>query len=191
MRKTRLFAAVLFTAMLLTCLTGCVSKVNRTGISEVWGKDGNVYIIDFDGKTIKHNDVVYSYEVSGEDSDLSFTIHYPNGATYYSTPTDDSWSDNYDPRFYKAGNALADALQTAYAPRLIKPDPTFVIVGLLCACSGLFSVFAPEAAMELHNLFRIRLYESIVPSEFGIKVTRITGGLAILIGVILFFVNWS
>ena len=158
-------------------LTACGGNAEKN--SNIFEKDG--FTVNREAGTITHEEDVYTYTLSGNSK---ITITYPNGATYFWQWTGNGgyggWSDDYDPVRYTDGDTLMDLINFQ-PPRESSGNP---ILGILVIALGIFNLAAPRAAWYLSYGWRFKHAE---PSDAALGLGRIGGGVAVLIGLLLFF----
>lgn len=195
-KKLRLLIPVL---VLVLALCGCsryeepldaqhVVTVSETG-------DSYSYSLWPTQMELVYNGTTYSYDVSLSGDTITYTVYYPNGGTYYETRGDNAgnsgWNDKYISDSYPSGEKLVNILSQYYYISTPAPSAAHVISAILCLAIGAFDAFFPEAAWHLAHVFRSWQYESVEPSEAGLTWTRAGGVIIIIMGIILFFSNWS
>lgn len=188
MKRTIAMLALLFAAMLL--FAGCKKEPLPT-VYTVYSY-GAPYTIDTQGRTISDGTYTYGYEYAASGSSVSFT--YPNGEVYGASITVASngiggvsagaISADYD---YNSG--YTDPLSLCYAlasPRETKraasSGSNHPFVALLLCGVGIFNLAAPKASWYLSYGWRFKDAE---PSDAAITLSRIGGGIAVVIGVIM------
>lgn len=161
---------------LLLLLTACGGET-----SSVYEQDG--YTVDLESRTITYEEDVYTYTVSGSGAGSEIRITYPNGATYYWTWNGNfghgGWSDDYDPVRYTDGDTLMELLNFEPEPEKSGPSP---LLAILLLAAGIFNLVSPRAAWYLSYGWRFKNAE---PSDAALVLGRLSGGLAILIGLFL------
>ena len=184
MRKTVLF---LLTLTLLLSLCACSSSEPVTSHTvQINGKD---YEVNFENSTVTDGRHTYEYEFSGDSESYSIDIIYPNGSTYYWNQSGYSghggWSDDYNESLYVDGDTLCDVIVAAedvYAPKAANPGKVFAIILLIGL--GLMNIADPNIAWYLEYGWR---YKNAEPSQLALAVNRISGVIAVIVGVILIF----
>lgn len=190
---------VIFLALLMiVLLVGCDEQetVNETVCETVI--NGIALRVDTVKKTISDGEYTYRYRLSGDKSAYDLTITYPNGGTYWwggsQSGGSGGWSDAYQEgvlvqKLYVRGGVLVDAVTAA--ERMNEADTKQghfgkVFAGLLLIALGAFHLFAPETSWYLGHGWR---YKDAQPSDAALNFTRISGGVAILTGIVvmLFF----
>lgn len=160
-------------------LCGCAGKRLSVNTDHTAINDGIVFSIDTENQTITDGKDVYRYSVEKN----SITIIYPNNATYsWFSAGYGSSSGDYDDRRYISGMILAQALSQA-GPKKSGTDPNLVLFGLVCTAIGLWQSISPDSVWYLRHGWKFRNAE---PSDIALGLTRLGGGLAIIIGVIAF-----
>ena len=194
MKKARILAAILLTAMLLTCLCGCVRYEAPNGYMQVHNGPGVAYTIDTGDMWLKYDDVMYYYNVVREDNRITYTVTYPNGAVYTETREGDSvqshWDGERDIFQHPGGGTLVGILDNYYYLQVFKPHFLNYFGALVLISFGLFGALCPETAWEWEHVLKRWQYQSIEPTDAAIMATRIGGILGIVVGVIFFFVGW-
>lgn len=186
MKRTIAIFALIFAAAML--LAGCKKEPAPT-VYTVYSY-GAPYTIDTQGRTISDGTYTYGYEYAASGSSVSFT--YPDGNVYsagISTANSSgaggvsagSISADYD---YNSG--YTDPLSLCYAltsPRETeRASDTNPLVALLLCGVGIFNLAAPKASWYLSYGWRFKDAE---PSDAAITLSRIGGGIAVVIGVIM------
>ena len=176
MRHIRFLALVLLTALLLA---GCGGS-KPYEVASLWG----VATIDPEAKTLTCGGNVYAYEISATKNATTTTIRYPNGATYYLSShgitSNSGWSNDYDESRYIPGDALISLLEREY-PQEKKGTP---FLGLVCIALGIWGIAKPESLWYLGHGWR---YRNAEPSDAALVMERLTGGLGIIVGLLLIF----
>lgn len=186
MKRTIAMLALLFAAILL--FAGCKKEPLPT-VYTVYSY-GAPYTIDTQGRTISDGTYTYGYEYAASGSSVSFT--YPDGNVYsagISTANSSGAggvsagmiSADYD---YSSGYTDPLTLYRALtSPREKgKVSDTNPLVALLLCGVGIFNLAAPKASWYLSYGWRFKDAE---PSDAAITLSRIGGGIAIVIGVIM------
>ncbi len=196
MKTLRILAAILLTAMLLTCLCGCVRYEAPNGNvydnNAPWREDS--YTLDSGESVLEYDGVKYEYEVLRQGKRITYTVTYPNGAVYTETREGDSvqshWEGGRDPIQHTGSDTLVNILDDYYYVQVLKPHFLNWIGALVLISFGLFGALCPEAAWELEHALKRWQYQSIEPTDDAILMTRFGGILGIVVGVIFFFVGW-
>ena len=166
---------------LLISLVGCSAVHTVT-------KEGVDYVIDTQACTISDGTHTYEYTFQGNSSSARIHISYPNGAVY-SWQTHNhvgygGWTDNYDEALYADGDILCDVI----LEQALKPNMGLkIVVAVFLGAFGIFCIRSPETVWHLENAWKFKNAE---PSELSLAVTRISGGVCILIAVVLIFVTF-
>ena len=189
MKRTIAMLALVFAAMLL--FAGCKKEPLPT-VYTVYSY-GAPYTIDTQSRTISDGTYTYGYEYAASGSSVSFT--YPDGNVYSAGiqsanssgaggVSAGSVSADYD---YSSG--YTDPLSLCYAltsPRETKraasSGSNHPFVALLLCGVGIFNLAAPKASWYLSYGWRFKDAE---PSDAAITLSRIGGGIAVVIGVIM------
>lgn len=185
MKRTIAMLALLFAAMLL--FAGCKKEPLPT-VYTVYSY-GAPYTIDTQGRTISDGTYTYGYEYADSGNSVDFT--YPNGEVYGASITVASngiggmsagaISADYD---YSSGYTDPLTLYRALtSPRETeRASDTNPLVALLLCGVGIFNLAAPKASWYLSYGWRFKDAE---PSDAAITLSRIGGGIAVVIGVIM------
>ena len=165
--------------LMLFLLTGCGAQRETLTVYTVTVGDEE-FRIDTAAQTIWADDELYHYEISGDNT----TITYPNGAFYFWTETEmggyGGWSDDYDAERYPHGSTLLSALEQT------RPEPPRegrggrIIAGLILIALGVFYLCKPELAWMLRYGWAFRDAE---PSDLALGMARVAGGIAVMIGI--------
>ena len=154
------------------------------------------YTLEAQTMELTYENVTYSYSISRNGDAITYTVHYPNGGSYYETRGGGnntiSWNEKYEVwAGYAKGETLVDILSNVYYISHTGPTAYHFIMALVCIGLGCFNLFLPEAAWYFAHLFRSWQYENVDPSDAGITWTRIGGVFLIITGIIVFFMKWS
>lgn len=177
----RFWIAVLAVFLVFT-LFGCAKQESIYTVS----KNGTMYRVDTEKKAIYDTLYTYRYELSGDSSSFNITITYPNGSTYWYSKSDSrgqgGWSDDYSETAYVPGDTLVAIVQE----NMSQPaNIGGILGGLLLIAVGLLNVIAPQMLWYLGYGWR---YKNAEPSDAAISFGRISGGIAIVIGIVFLFV---
>lgn len=195
MKKTRKYASILLIALLIFALCGCVSYSEPSSSFISTGKEE--YTLYPHQNTLKYNSIQYRYDIARDDKQLTYTITYPNGSTYYevrdgetSTP---GWSEDYWATHYASGETLVDILSRYYYISEKSPGFLNYFGALVLLAIGGFTAFYPEDVWHLRHEtgFNSVLYEVAEPTDTAIRWTRYSGIFVMFVGIIIFFENWS
>jgi len=175
----KLLAVLLGLALALT-LCACSDSGSYTEI-----KNGVSYFVDLNAKTISDGTHTYRYTLSGDTDNYSIRITYPNGATYSWQVSGvfghGGWSSDYDPELYADGGILCDVLEAA-VPDRAKAGRGLVAVILLIL--GFINVRSPRTTWHWSHGWR---YKDAEPSDAALAANRISGVIAILAALWMFF----
>lgn len=189
MKRTISVFALLLAAVML--LAGC-KKEPLPKVYTVYSY-GAPYTIDTQSCTISDGTYTYGYEYAASGSSVSFT--YPDGNVYSAGIQSanssgagglsaGSISADYD---YNSG--YTDPLSLCYAlaspretERAASSGSNHPFVALLLCGVGIFNLAAPKASWYLSYGWRFKDAE---PSDAAITLSRIGGGIAVVIGVIM------
>ena len=165
--------------ILALVLAGCGEQEPLTAFDRY----GNEYTIDREQGTIFDGENTYQYTYEGDSEVFTITIDYPNGGCYRYSQSNGfgsgSWNAKYSENFYKAGDLLADMLQDNI-PK--KGSARNILAALVLAGGGIFLFACPEVAWYWQSGWR---YKNAEPSDIALSVTRISGVVAIIIGIIV------
>lgn len=176
---------ILLLLPLCLLLTACWGKEPTADTYEV-ERDGVTYTVDQQNGTISDGEHLYRFDVSGGGTDAAIT--YPDGSTYWRSYSGSGyvggWSDDYREDKYVSGDILMDIFgggnPAAKSSRSGNP-----LLGILLLAIGLFNAITPQTAWYLSHGWR---YKNAEPSEAALFFARGGGILAILIGLLQFFV---
>lgn len=188
MKRTTAIFALIFAAIML--LAGCKKEPLPT-VYTVYSY-GAPYTIDTQSRTISDGTYTYGYEYAASGSRVSFT--YPDGNVYSagiqsanssgagglsagSVSADHDYSSGYtDPL------SLCYALASTREPKGAASSGANPLLALLLCGVGIFNLAAPKASWYLSYGWRFKDAE---PSDAAITLSRIGGGIAVVIGVIM------
>ena len=174
---------VLALAATVALLCACGERADSRLRTVEYG--GRTYEVDQENQTISFDGVVCAYSTDGSGK-VTFTA--PNGAIAYWQQSGGighgGWSEDWQEA---AGpgelmNALKSASGSAGWAGERSGNP---LLGLMLLAVGAFNALVPKAAWYLSHGWR---YKDAEPSEAALAVGRISGGAAMLLGIILFFV---
>lgn len=165
--------------LLILVLAGCSAEEPMT----VTDRYGDRYTIDPENGTITDGTYTYLYTYEGDSEVFQIRIEYPNGATYHYSESHGfgtgSHSALYSEEFYRPGDRLADVLAENIGSKVSARNALAIaiLVGL-----GIFAVISPQTLWYLKYGWHFRDAE---PSDAAIAFTRISGGVCIVIAVIM------
>ena len=152
-------------------------------------KNGTKFEVDTEKHTIFDGTHTYEYEFSGNSSDYTVDITYPDGSSYWWKMSGSSgyggWSEDYNTDKYADGGMLCDVLleNVPKAPSAKKVGNIFVSIILVLL--GIFSIAAPETVWYLEHGWR---YKDAEPSDLALGMNRVGGVVEIIVAIILLFV---
>ncbi len=169
----------LMCVLLMAALWGCGAESGSSSVSR------NGFQVDTENSTISHSTLTYYYTFSGNAKNYNITITYPNGSSYWCAKSGamitSGWSNDYSENGYADGGTLCDVILAAVP----KPMDTGKLIGaVLLLALGAFHLAFPQAAWQLAYGWR---YQNAEPSEAALVFARVSGGGAILFGVVLLF----
>ena len=171
--KKRLIILLLMAAVLLAACTQNENKhIYETAVND------QLFTVDTKQNTITHMSDVYRYEDGKWPEGMR--IIYPNGADFQNG----IGSSNYDPERYVDGETLigvASGAESRKADNKVEIGNLFL--GLFLCGVGAFNLFCPQLAWYLEFGWKFRDAE---PSDFYLGFIRFGGGVAALIGIVLF-----
>lgn len=180
MRK--ISALILLWFLIAAALLGCGAEKEAYTVNV----GGETLTVDPQKCEIYHGSQVYRYTVSGSGERIRYQITYPNGGHYTweqnGGTVSGGWSDDYREDLYISGEELVEAITSQNTQNT--PGRHF-FVGLLLAALGVFPAFWPRKAWFLDTGWRFRHAE---PSDAAIFLTRLAGGILIVVGIVFFFV---
>lgn len=179
MKKTMLIFALVAVLLLAACSPAAELSATR----EV-EKNGRIFTIDAENRTITQGNDVYAYQDDGS----TFSVVYPNGASWYyayeGAFQTSGWSNDYDSLRYVEGDVLMELiLGDTGAKRSESVSGGLIFLSLLFWAMGLFALLAPNAAWFVNRGWWFRNAE---PSDSAIIVTRISGAAMIILGIVVF-----
>ena len=183
MKRTLLWV---LTVLLGLSLCGC-AKTGETAVCTVERGD-TVYTVDKENGTIADGENIYHYELDSLGSGgWKIMVTYPDGSTYWWEETENSGtgrcSADFDSEKYPDAMTLAKVLKAAQPERMRSGNP---VLGLLFLAVGLFNTIAPGKSWYL---CRGWYYKNAEPSDTALFVYRAGGVLAVIVGVLLFFLG--
>ena len=179
MKRVLLICSILLTLLLSACGASEVSTVYTVT------KNNVDYVVDTENETISDGKYEYSYEFSGNKSEYSVRIKYPDGAVYSSSVSDSwgsgSWSNGWREKGYADEDVLTDVLLEG-APKEIQLEKG--LAALFLAGMGVFCIMSPESVWHLNYGWRFKNAE---PSDMALGFNRMSGLIAVIAAVILLF----
>lgn len=176
----RRFWVILVALLLVLSLWGCAQQekiytIDRNGLS---------FSVDTEHQTISDGTNIYHYVLSDGASSSTVTITYPDGSTFWDTVTSrgsgsSGWSDDYKDDAYVSGWTLADVV------RQTMPEPAntgMIIGGLILIALGVCSLAFPRGLWFLGYGWH---FKSAEPSDAALGITRVSGIVTIILGVVL------
>lgn len=178
MRKCRI---LLLTLLLAALFAGCTGAPAARYEVE---KNGVTFTVDREAKTLSAVEQVYRYEMEGSRT----TITYPNGATYWWVQDgmhgSGGWSDQYDPVLYIDGDILLDVLEAEQPQQPSGLGGWKYVAAVIFAGLGIFNIAAPRVSWQISYGWR---YKDAEPSDLALAVGRVSGGIGIVVAVVLLF----
>jgi len=173
------FWLIFIILLMSVSLFGC-TKQQITSTANINGVD---FLVDWKQQTISNGEDVYRFDLSGDSTSYNVTITYPDGSTYWYHQSDGSGygdlSDDYSEENYVSGDSLVYILEAGLPKRA---NPGNILGGLFVIALGLFNILAPYAAWYLSYGWHFKDAE---PSDAALTFTRIGGGVAIIVGIVL------
>ena len=172
-------------SLLALCLLLLLTACGRKTVATVYDVEHNgvTYTVDKEHGTISDSEHTYQIEVGPSGRDV--TVHYPDGSHYWwsygDTVSHGGWSSDYDEDKYAPGDTLLDIYFPA-GPVVRQESSSNWLVALLLMAVGIFNTAAPETAWYLSRGWQFKNAE---PSEAALLLTRCSGVVAIVVGVVL------
>ena len=180
------FRILVFLLVLALVLSACANQ-RQEPYEYTFSLHGQVKTIKInpETQTILDGTDVYYYTVTEVGSGTDYDITYPNGGTYWWMSTKYSghggWGDNYDDNRYIPGDILIYALQENQ-PWERNGN---IGIGLLLLGLGAVNFFIPELPFYLRYGWAV---ENAEPSDTYLTLTKGGGILAMILGLIQFFI---
>lgn len=187
MKKVFRIPLLLFTVILLLALCGCsgyVEPQSRTSGMITTTTNVLTYSLEPDTKTLTCNGTTYTYKVDCTDREITYTIYYPNGGTYYETCRENHSVSGWDGDLssYAQGDDLVKILSDHYYVE--SSGGQYIFLALLLLVIGGFQTIYPYAAWYLRYGWH---YENAEPSQASLTVGRVCGVIIMVLGVVVFF----
>jgi hypothetical protein len=172
----------LFLLLFALVLTGCGTSVQEP---YEYSRDGWTVTVYPEESVIREGENIYLYTIEDQGSRVSYDITFPDGSRYHWTATDGGgmggWSEDFDENQFLFADFLVDALK-ASVPQAYRGHP---ILALILLAVGIWQIKYPETLFYVNRGWMFREAE---PSDAYLAMTRVGGGIVIIVGVILFFV---
>ena len=173
------FCIAILSLLLAVSLVGC----GEQGPMEVTDRYGNEYTIDREQGTISDGENTYEYTYEGDSEEYSVTIEYPNGGNYHYGESGGFGSgggnSKYDPQRYTDADILIGLLLDNMPKR---GSARNILAALVLIGGGIFLFACPEIAWFWESGWR---YKDAEPSALALSATRISGVVAVIIGIIV------
>ena len=181
--KYRLFALILVLAVVLS---GC-QKVPET---YTYVNNGKTLTVNTVEQTVDDGRYIYRYTVSENGG---ITITYPDGSIYPDNTSGlgeiiingENGMEDTNSR-YLSGWVLVNSLEKAVGKKATFHVGYFLL-GLLLAGLGLFHYLAPETAIYWKHMW---WFKDAEPTDYAIWMTRFSGIVAIIAGVIFVLISF-
>lgn len=168
---------LLFFLCLCLLLCGCQDKGSLRTVAIA----DQIYTVDIYYQTISDGKYTYSYELIGAD----IAITYPDGS-WYQAPHENGgvyWADaNYNDSFdaaYTSGQDLVEAVAKVVYKKQIPEGKLFA--GILIIALGVVTAICPALLWALrYGLW----FKNAEPTAFALGMTRFSGILCIILGVL-------
>ena len=128
---------------------------------------------------------------AGAQKNPTVTILYPDGVTYRGNDQSSGYTGTLNGEKYAAGDVLVNIVRKFYTAKVVKPNVLCVIFSLLLAGYGIAAIADPEFVWMMGHMFQSHWYQSTDPTEEGLRMTRIRGVATIIIGVVIFLMDWK
>ncbi len=187
MRKKSKYILIILSLLLL--LGACSDEIGQVRETYTAYDRGVGYKVDTVNMTVTQEggENVFTYVIE----DMTVTITYPDGSTYWWTVTDmggyGGWSDNYDEEKYISGEKMLNILSqvmpevetTEGESRSLGMNGIFGIIFILL---GIFYVLKPAKAWYMSVGWQ---FKDATPSDKAIGYYRAGGVFIILIGIFM------
>lgn len=176
---------VLLSMVMLFSLCGCSSQEAVYTVE----KAGKTFEVDTVSGTIFDGTYKYQYTFFGDAEQYSVDITYPDGSTYFWEQTGNvgngGWSDDYDAALYVEAETLREVIMES-APAASGTSASWkIVVAILLLAIGGLNVAAPRTAWQWEYGWR---YKNAEPSDMALRVNRIGGVAALVIGVVMLII---
>lgn len=176
---------LILTALLLALLCACAGQTERPTVYDVEYEE-RTYTVDLVEQTISYDDVVCSFEITGESYTV-FLVTYPDGSTYWQEEVgnklESGWSDDYDEHRYVPGSTLWAVLGGSGG----QEDETggHFLIGVVFLIGGIYYALPPRKGWLESRGWQDRDEESV---KTLLMTRRVLGAACAVAGVVLFFV---
>lgn len=189
-KKHPMLGILLTIIMMLAFLTACSSvEQEAPSVYEV-EHNGKTYTVDEENQTIAIDGYVCRFEISNDGSNVNFDVTYPDGSTYWWSEGErggaGGWSDDYNREKYVSGDVLWEVLNLDAQVDTNQGNGSskYIILGIFLILVGAVNAAAPRAMWYIGYGWR---YKNAEPSDTALLVGRGGGVIAIIIGIICFF----
>lgn len=177
--------SIIISSLLLILLCSCAAHSNYSSDAYTVSLYGNEYLINRAEHVIIHNETSYKFDISGN----RVTVTFPDGSTYWETQQGDSsfggWSDDFNMYNYSLASNLIEALDSEMPPSPQDESSNNIWAAFILIILGGFSLAFPYASWYISYGWR---YKNAEPSDTALIMARISGGIAVIVGVGLFFI---
>ena len=171
----------------LCCVLAALGLLLLCACGQQKDSAGETVKVDFEAGTVFDGTHTYRFTFSGDREDYTVNITFPDGSTYYETrlggPAVYGWSDDDVEGRYMSGDALCDLIASK-APADGSATLEKVFFALVLVGVGAFCIVKPHAAWHLSHGWK---YKNAQPTDIALGIQRVSGVIAILAGVGLFF----
>jgi len=175
----RIIFAMLIFALVFLC--ACTQKTSTYDVP----KDGRVYTVNLDNRTITHGTFVYQFQISNNSAEIT----YPDNSTFFRSYNNNGytggWSEDYDETKYVSGDTLIDILEGGDLERSTQNGGIHPFFSIVLLIAGTLSLCFPKAVWYMNYGWR---YKNAEPSDMALGMSSFGGGLAVFIAIITFFI---
>lgn len=182
MKVNKIAAFLLIYAVVVCSLLCCAFAAADPYTVE---RNGIVYQVDAENRTISDGENVYVYSIDGNDTDYTINITYPDGSSYWWAMSgvmgSGGWSDDYVDGKYADASVLKGIILEG-APKTSKHSGGSVTAIIFLIALGIFNIAAPRTAWYLEYGWR---YKGAEPSDMALIFNRLAGIVAIIVAVVI------
>ena len=165
-------------SLMVSCSKDTAQPVTINGVEVIFGEDG---------ASFSYGEDTYHYKYTASGNEVSVT--YPNGITITRSYSSHGYAEGWpmDAEFsdldgYLDRDTVFDLLGGGKSSNDRSGNGGYGLIGLLCTAIGAFNCFATERSWYLSHGWH---YRNAEPSELSLGWIKGSGGILMVVGVIL------